>query len=276
MRGLTAREKVLLGACFLVVFLVVNAFAIRWAVKTLGGGKDSIPTLKNQLADYELWLEDSNTWAIRDDWLAKNMPILADGATGKAQGDLLQELQDDLFQRKLKIDRQSLQEPKVEANYQEVSVKFDIRGKADTVIDWLSTLQTPEKFVVIKYLELELDSRSRETEPQAVCEIIIARWFQPPGSTLAPGAPVVEAPETTSTTSTDTGTETPPATAGETGEAGSDDTTTPPPSTETVNPPVAPPATETGTGDGNTEETTDPEEKKNNNTAEAPRKVATA
>ncbi|NNE92442.1 MAG: hypothetical protein HKN23_12405 [Verrucomicrobiales bacterium] len=239
MRGLTAREKVLLGLCFLTVFIVVNAFAIRWAVKSLGGGTDNIPDLKNQLADYELWLEDANTWAIRDDWLAKNMPILADGATGKAQGDLLQELQDEMFQRKLKIDRQSLQEPKVTENFQEVSVKFDFRGDAETVIDWLSTLQAPEKFVVIKYLELELDSRSRETEPQAVCELIVARWFRPPGSTLPPGAPVIEAPDPETTSGPET-TGTAP-TAGETGETGSDSTAMPP---ATVDPEPATDGTE--------------------------------
>lgn len=47
------------------------------------------------------------------------------------------------------------------------------------VTEWLTTLQSPEKFQVIKDLEMELDLRSREPEPQAKCEITVARWFVP-------------------------------------------------------------------------------------------------
>lgn len=192
MRGLTSREKALLGFCFFTLFVVLNFFAIRWAMKAGGGGDAKIRQLKNELADYEMWLQAPEKWNVRDQWLAENMPILEGNAIGKAQGNLIQQLQDELFKRKIKIDRQSLQEPKSEIDYTEVSVKFDLRGEADTVVDWLSTLQGPDKFVVVKYLELELDTKSKEPEPQAKVEIIIANWYRPEESDLPDGP----APET--------------------------------------------------------------------------------
>ncbi len=191
MRGLNSREKFLLGICLFTVFAVLNFFAIKWAFSSLGGSDQRIAQLKSTLSDHEMWLQDGDNWASRNEWIAENMPILEGNALGKAQGDLIQLLQDELFKRKIKIDRQALQEPKTEIDYTEISVKLDVRGQADIVIDWLSTLQSRERFVVLKYLELELDSKSKEPEPQAKCEVTIAQWFRPETSDL-PEPPTTE------------------------------------------------------------------------------------
>ncbi len=94
MRGLNSREKILLGLCFATVFVVVNFFAVKWAMRTLGGSDSKIAALKGQLADAELVIQDADQWVVKNEWLGENMPILEANALGKAQGDLLQELQE--------------------------------------------------------------------------------------------------------------------------------------------------------------------------------------
>src|SRR5690606_28708575 len=154
MRALTNREKWLLGVCFAVIFCMANAFAARSVLGTLRGGKSGIDALKNELADYELRLEDAPKIAVREPWLDKTMPSLAGATLGKLQGDLLQSLQDDVFERKLKIEQQSLQDIVREPFYTEVAVRLNVRGAEREVIEWLTTLQNPEKFQVVKSLEL--------------------------------------------------------------------------------------------------------------------------
>ncbi|MCB1203116.1 MAG: hypothetical protein KDN18_02570, partial [Verrucomicrobiae bacterium] len=91
--------------------------------------------------------------------------------------------------------RQSLQEIVQESYYTEVAVRLEVEGAEKEVIDWLTTLQGPDKFQIIKELELKLDTRSREIEPQAECEITIARWYQPDtGEPMAPPSEDVSAP----------------------------------------------------------------------------------
>lgn len=193
MRALTVREKWLLGLCFGVIFAVVNGFAARSVLKVLRGSDSKIQTLKNTLADNEMWLDEAPKAEAREQWLQAKMPSIAGNTLGKLQGDLIQSLQDELFNRKLRIDRQSLQEIVQETYYTEVAVRLEVEGAEKEVIDWLTTLQGPEKFQIIKELELELDTRSRELEPQADCEITIARWYQPDtGEPIAP--PEAEAP----------------------------------------------------------------------------------
>lgn len=179
MKNLTHRERVLLLACFLVIFTVANLFAIRFMKKNWGGGESEISALEGNLADLEMWLEEAPEFEAKDRWLRKNTP--RENSMTKAQGDLLQFLQDDLFQRKIKIEKQTLQEPDSNDDYQEVAVSLRIRGAEKDVIEWLTTLQGAKKFQVIKALELELDRKSREDTPQAVCQIVLARWFAPPG-----------------------------------------------------------------------------------------------
>ena len=186
MRELTVREKVLLGACFGVIFIVANGFAARSILKNLSGGDSEIRNLKSELADYEMWLEDAPAAEAREKWLIEMMPRLGNSTLGKEQGDLLQALQDELFERKLTIDRQSLQDIEYNNFYTEVAVRLEIEGDEAVVTEWLTTLQSPEKFQVIKSLEMELDLRSREAEPQAECEITVARWFVPDSAGSSP------------------------------------------------------------------------------------------
>lgn len=189
----------MLGLCLGVIFLVVNGFAARSVLKVLRGSDAKIQTLKNTLADNEMWLDEAPKAEAREKWLEANMPKMTGQTLGKLQGDLIQSLQDDVFNRKLRIDRQSLQDIVYETFYTEVAVRLEVEGAETAVIEWLTTLQGPNQFQIIKALELELDTRSRELEPQAECEITIARWFHPetgeaiPVEGDAPAAPAGDA-----------------------------------------------------------------------------------
>ncbi|MEM7699122.1 MAG: hypothetical protein AAF236_12045 [Verrucomicrobiota bacterium] len=177
MRGLTGREKALLGLCALVIFLVANGFLARVLVRDLSGGDAKVRELKNQLGDQEMWLEDAEKTDVRERWLGENMPKLDGASLGKVQGDLLQTVQDELFERKIKIEQQSLQDVERNRFFTEVAVRLSLRGDESQVIDWLTTLQDPEQFQVIKSLQLRIDPRAQEEEPQAVCQITLARWY---------------------------------------------------------------------------------------------------
>jgi hypothetical protein len=203
MRGLTTREKRLLGLCLLSIFVVANLFAGRAVMRSLGGGNAKITALKNELAENQMWLEEADLWDTRREWLKSNLPpsLAKQGiSVGNAQGDLMQSLQNELFERKIRIDRQSLAEPVNSQFYDEVAVYLRIRGEAAVLTQWLSTLQSPEKFQVIKTLELELDDKAKEVEPQAECEVTVARWFAPSAGETVPPAQPETTPETPETT----------------------------------------------------------------------------
>lgn len=186
MPALSPREKVLIGTAAAVIFVIGNAFVARSILKSWRGGASAIALLENELADHQLWLEDAPDIEARRQWLAMTMPRINGATLGKLQGDLLQSLQDDVFNRKLKIEQQSLQDIVTTADYTEVAVRLTVRGDESEVVTWLTTLQSPEKFQVIKALELKIDEKAKEELPQAVCSITIARWFGPDLESVPP------------------------------------------------------------------------------------------
>lgn len=177
MRNLNNREVKLLFLCLLTIFAVVNLFGIRAVYKNLKGGRGRVEDLKLELLEQQGWLGDKDFWEHRNGWIVEKMPPAFD-STGKAQGELVQNLQDSLYENRIKIDRQTLLEPKSTAYYDEVAVNLRIQGDAVKVNEWLSRLQGVERFQTIKTLKLSIDTKSKEKEPQAVCEVTVARWFR--------------------------------------------------------------------------------------------------
>lgn len=177
MRNLNNREVKLLFLCLFTIFAVVNLFGIRAVYKNLKGGRGLVEDLKLELLEQQGWLGDKDFWERRNGWIVEKMPPAFD-STGKAQGELVQNLQDSLYENRIKIDRQTLLEPKSTAYYDEVAVNLRIQGDAVRVNEWLSRLQGVERFQTIKTLKLSIDTKSKEKEPQAVCEVTVARWFR--------------------------------------------------------------------------------------------------
>lgn len=181
MRSLNSRERLLLTLCFLTIFLVVNGFVFRAVYKKLNGSKTEMSALEGELMELQQLAGDAEFWQRRAQWVDENMPEPM-VSVGRAQGELAEQLQQSLFERKITIERQTLLEPVSTEFYDEVAVNLRIEGDAVQVNEWLTTLQSPEAFQTIKNIELELDTRSKKTEPQADCEVTIARWFRPRGS----------------------------------------------------------------------------------------------
>ena len=97
----------------------------------------------------------------------------------KAQGIMLGALQNEIRDRRFESEKQTLVEPKAGEYFHEVAVSVRVKGEAAEIMKWLITLQQPNQFYVIKYLEVELDKKSQKKEPQALCNLTLARWFKP-------------------------------------------------------------------------------------------------
>lgn len=176
MRPPTPREKWLLVLCVGTLFIMANAIGVQRVAAALMKSNSRVKQLKEELSEQKIWLAEGAGVDL-EEWLDQAMPKLE--STGKNQGEILQKLQTEAFERKLRMERQNLLEPVATEYYQEVSVNVIVRGELAKINEWLTTLQKPEDFYVVKNLEVALDTNSREKEPQARCNLTLARWFQP-------------------------------------------------------------------------------------------------
>lgn len=99
---------------------------------------------------------------------------------GRAQGQLLEDIQNDALDWGIIAEQPTLPLASTpNSSFREVTVSVRLRGDQTTVLSWLATLQSPEKFQAVRELQIEIDSRAREKTPQVICNLTLARWFKP-------------------------------------------------------------------------------------------------
>lgn len=202
-RSLNPRERRLLVGCLATMFIVVNFLVYRQFDGRRTQLNKSLKSLQEQQATNKVWLDQKERWQRREQWLEQNMKYT--DSAGRSQGQLLEELQTSALDAGLKVSNTTPLEAvqvSVPSNVNdivcnEVAVSLKVHGDQAKVLNWLLTLQSPEKFQAMKAFEIELDTKSKEKTPQAQCNLTMARWFNPnPPANYTPptSAPPVENP----------------------------------------------------------------------------------
>ena len=190
-RSLNTREKVLLSICLGTIFIAANGLGFYEFFAQRKQYTDKIKRLSDQVEDDQSIISKRPLWEKRQGWLDKHMPYT--DSTGRAQGQLLDELQNSALDSQLKVTNQTLHETvQTEGSgYTEISLSLKVAGDQEILTRWLLSLQSPEKFVAIKGFDLQLDTKSKEKRPQAECNLTVAQWFnpEPPANYVAPGTP---------------------------------------------------------------------------------------
>ncbi len=176
---LSTREKNLLLLCAGVLLFMAFAIGANAFLRQRAALSERLVALQNQKRENDTWMADRAFWEKRREWLEKAMPTT--DSLGRAQGQLLEELQNQALDLGIAIQQQTLPEAVATPDYREVTVSLRVRGDQTAVLGWLAGMQSPEKFQALKQLRMELDGRAREKTPQTICNLTLARWFKPEG-----------------------------------------------------------------------------------------------
>lgn len=176
-RTLTPRERNLLLLCFAVLLLMGSMVAVNIFLQKRSALNAKLLSLENERRENEVWVSDRAFWDKRKAWLDQHMPTT--DSLGRTQGVFLEELQNAALDRGIKIVQQTLPDPVTTADFREISVNLRLYGDQSMILQWLATMQSPDRFQAVKSLEFELDMRSKEKTPQAQCNLTVARWFKP-------------------------------------------------------------------------------------------------
>jgi len=175
-RILSTREKRLLSLCVGALLLMGTLILANTFMQKRSALLARENALEQMRQEHETWLSDRDYWQSHGDWLKQSMPTT--DSLGRSQGQMLEELQNAALDLQLTVERQTLLEPVTTATYREVSLTLRVYGDQMVLLRWLATLQSPEKFLHLKQLDFELDTRARAPKPQARCNLTLAKWFQ--------------------------------------------------------------------------------------------------
>jgi len=181
--ALTQREKKLLGACIAALTLMATFVLLKQFLDRRIAVLAKISALESEKQQNEGYLADREFWEKRAEWIRDTMPETA--SLGTAQAQLLEEIQNIALDYELQFQKQPVLLPESkdakqnENVYREAAIEVRLRGDQSTVLGWLASLQSPERFQAVKELELRLDAKAKEKTPQVLCNLVLARWFKP-------------------------------------------------------------------------------------------------
>lgn len=177
MTKLTQREKRLLAACIAVLAISGTTLLAKEFLDRRAAVEKTITTLEAEKRDNDSWLTQRDFQQSRKEWIEASLP--STDSLGRAQGQLLEEFQNQALDHEIRVVSSSLPAAHSTAHYREVAVTLKLHGDQAQMLAWLATIQSPERFYIIKAIELDPDTRSRAPTPQIECDITIARWFKP-------------------------------------------------------------------------------------------------
>ena len=102
------------------------------------------------------------------------MPVMGD--SGQAHSAFLEYLQGTALQRGLRVTSPVLLKPEGDAHHRELPITLQVSGPDNALFRWLADLQSPEKFMVVKYLLL---TPAATTRPRMTASLTVSRFYKP-------------------------------------------------------------------------------------------------
>jgi len=173
MRVLTAKERKLLYLLLGAIFVLLNVVGLRAFLNRQQALEANIAQLSTQLAEHRGILADRTYWEERRVWLEANQPS-DDVGTVEDDTKFTQFIETSAKNSGLEYTRRGGGPLPPRGSIAEVYDASTVKGPMEAVVKWLSDLQKPKDFRVIKQLRI----KSGEP-PEIVCDVEVARWYRP-------------------------------------------------------------------------------------------------
>lgn len=171
---MTPRERTLALLVGGTLFLIFNVIGVSSFIKKHLAVGANLVHKRNQWEAAQQLLLERQTWITRREWLLKaQRPLLTEGSAGV---ELLDSLKAVCQRHSLTVVSPAIGSVERHPTYASVSVTFETKSPWNSLIGFLHELQSPETFIVLENVDLEVDPAD-STRMRGVFRI--ARWYAP-------------------------------------------------------------------------------------------------
>jgi type II secretory pathway component PulM len=174
MRALTAKEQKLLFLLIGALFVLLNVVGLQAFLNRQRLLQSNIAQLHLQLDEHRSILADQDYWEDRGAWLDANQPF-DDVSTIEDDTKFTEFVEISAKNSGLEYTRRGGGPLPPRGSIAEVYDASTVKGPMEAVVKWLSELQKPREFRVIKQLRI----KSTEKPPDVICDVEVARWYRP-------------------------------------------------------------------------------------------------
>ena len=174
MRALTAKEQKLLFLLVGALFVLLNVVGLQAFLNRQRLLQSNIAQLRTQLDEHRSILSGKDYWEERGNWLEANQPV-DDVTTVEDDTKFTEFVEVSAKNSGLEYTRRGGGPMPPRGSIAEVYDASTVKGPMEALVKWLSELQKPKEFRVIKQLRI----KSTEKPPDVVCDVEVARWYRP-------------------------------------------------------------------------------------------------
>ncbi len=195
LRPLNPREKLLLGAMGLVVFVLANLFGLSTILEQRKRLAARVASLQIQDREARSILQEKKLWFERADWLRENQPV-DDANSTDDENKFYEQLEQSAARHGVKIVKREFLPPAapeaggevvpVVRPFEEFAVQLTVTAGMESLVKWMSSLQQPTRFLALKRATLQIDPNDNK---KLLGDLVVARWYRssnasapPPGS----------------------------------------------------------------------------------------------
>jgi hypothetical protein len=174
MRALTAKERKLLLLLIGALFVLLNVVGLQAFLNRQRLLQSDIARLRAQLDEHRSILAGKDYWEERGAWLEAHQPV-DDVGTVEDDTKFTEFVEVSAKNSGLQYTRRGGGPMPPRGSIAEVYDASTVQGPMKALVQWLSELQKPAEFRVIKQFRI----KSTEKPPDVVCDVEVARWYRP-------------------------------------------------------------------------------------------------
>ena len=168
MRALSRHEKKLTLFLVVAVGLGIHLIALRILLSFDQGNRRALAGVLDSLSEAEGWLGQKAEWETKGAWLEKYFLAVPEANPAPA---LQKSAQAAALAAGLKIEEQSLRQPKTGFACTVYGNRMKLAGNLDSFIQWLLQVYQPEKGIAVASLTLKMSPEAPKMTGEAeVCQ----------------------------------------------------------------------------------------------------------
>lgn len=168
----TRNEKFLVILLLIIVIGAGNFYGYEWLSQKQRALDLQLAQLRAEKAEALVDLQSLALWTKRKAWIQKHLPALTDEGDAKAQ--VLESVLKGARDQHLEILEQALGDTQHGSTGTRVNISLKVKGRMQSLCQWLSDLQKPESFYAVSKLSLKAD----QDQKSMVCTLQLARNFR--------------------------------------------------------------------------------------------------
>jgi hypothetical protein len=171
---MTKRERALAGIVLAALLVLGNFILLNFIARKKTQLDADRAARAAEVENLDLLFAEKDLWTGRNEWIHARQPVLSNEST--AGVELLDEVKKLAQETGVTLSSPAIGTPSQGPDFRSVSLNFETRSPAESLVRFLHSLQKPERFIALESANLQIDAQD---QTKLHGRFRIGKWYAP-------------------------------------------------------------------------------------------------